>query len=283
MMHRIFTASLSLALLAALALPVGAAGPEESPDLIVPAPLTVQVDGEAVTSQVQIMVPLAPVAQALGYQVTWDNGVVLLDNGVNHTQVTIGVDRYVITTSNPDLIGMSAPFSLGPAPYVLDGTSYVPLGLFDALLGREDAVRVEGGVISISTGGTVQIPNPFVDCGSLAEAARLAGFSLSVPEAGPHVQRTIQVVEGDMIQVLDQSGAQEICIRKAPGAGDISGDYSAYPHQETASVGGSSVTLKGDGDTVSLAVWARDGYACSIQVTAPITREAMLQLVQGVQ
>lgn len=283
MMHRIFTSALSLALLAALALPVGAAGPEESPALIVPAPLTVQVDGEAVTSQVQIMVPLAPVAQALGYQVTWDNGVVLLDNAVNHTQVTIGVDRYVITTSNPDLIGMSAPFSLGPAPYVLDGTSYVPLGLFDALLGREDAVRVEGGVISISTGGTVQIPNPFVDCGSLAEAARLAGFSLSVPVAGPQVQRTIQVVEGDMIQVLDQSGAQEIRIRKAPGAGDISGDYSAYPHQETASVGGSSVTLKGDGDTVSLAVWARDGYACSIQVTAPITREAMLQLVQGVQ
>lgn len=227
MMHRIFTSALSLALLAALALPVGAAGPEESPDLIAPAPLTVQVDGEAVTSQVQIMVPLAPVAQALGYQVTWDNGVVLLDNGVNHTQVTIGVDRYVITTSNPDLIGMSAPFSLGPAPYVLDGTSYVPLGLFDALLGREDAVRVEGGVISISTGGTVQIPNPFVDCGSLAEAARLAGFSLSVPVAGPQVQRTIQVVEGDMIQVLDQSGAQEIRIRKAPGAGDISGDYSA--------------------------------------------------------
>ena len=283
MMHRIFTSALSLALLAALALPVGAAGPEESPALIAPAPLTVQVDGEAVTSQVQIMVPLAPVAQALGYQVTWDNGVVLLDIGVNHTQVTIGVDRYVITTSNPDLIGMSAPFSLGPAPYVLDGTSYVPLGLFDALLGREDAVRVEGGVISISTGGTVQIPTPFVDCGSLAEAARLAGFSLSVPEAGPQVQRTIQVVEGDMIQVLDQSGAQEVRIRKAPGAGDISGDYSAYPHQETASVGGSSVTLKGDGDTVSLAVWARDGYACSIQVTAPITREAMLQLVQGVQ
>ena len=283
MMHRIFTSALSLALLAALALPVGAAGPEESPDLIAPAPLTVQVDGEAVTSQVQIMVPLAPVAQALGYQVTWDNGVVLLDNGINHTQVTIGVDRYVITTSNPDLIGMSAPFSLGPAPYVLDGTSYVPLGLFDALLGREDAVRVEGGVISISTGGTVQIPTLFVDCGGLAEAARLAGFSLSVPEAGPQVQRTIQVVEGDMIQVLDHSGAQEIRIRKAPGAGDISGDYSAYPHQETASVGGSSVTLKGDGDTVSLAVWARDGYACSIQVTAPITREAMLQLVQDVQ
>ena len=49
MMHRIFTSALSLALLAALALPVGAAGPEESTDLIAPAPLTVQVDGEAVT------------------------------------------------------------------------------------------------------------------------------------------------------------------------------------------------------------------------------------------
>ena len=32
------------------------------------------------------------------------------------------------------------------------------------------------------TGETVQIPNPFVECETLGEAEKLAGFSISVPE-----------------------------------------------------------------------------------------------------
>lgn len=57
------------------------------------------------------MVPLRAVAEPLGFTVTWDNGSVLVDNGTIHTKVTIGVDRYTITTSKETLVGMSAPFS----------------------------------------------------------------------------------------------------------------------------------------------------------------------------
>ena len=70
------------------------------------------------------MIPLRAVAEPLGFTVTWDNGSVLVDNGIIHTKVTIGVDRYVITTSREDLVGMSAPFSLGAAPYVVEGVTY---------------------------------------------------------------------------------------------------------------------------------------------------------------
>ena len=82
-----------------------------------------------------------------------------------------------------------------------------------------------------------------------------------------------------MIQVLDQSGAQEIRIRKAPGAGDISGDYSAYPHQETASVGGSSVTLKGDDTGYVLALWSDGGFSYSIRLSLPLEPEAWLPII----
>lgn len=40
-----------------------------------------------------------------------------------------------MVTSDPELVGMSAPFSLGMPPCVVSDTAYVPLGLFDALLG----------------------------------------------------------------------------------------------------------------------------------------------------
>ena len=62
---------------------------------------------------------------------------------------------------------MSAPFSLGAAPYVVDGVTYVPLGLFNALLGnREGAVALEENTIVIRSGDT-ELANHFVSCATL--------------------------------------------------------------------------------------------------------------------
>lgn len=103
-----------------------------------------------------------------------------------HTQVVIGEDRYVITTSNEELVGMSAPFSLGAEPYVIDGVTYVPLGLFDALLrGEEDQISLDGNQIIIQT-QDVQLPNPFVECETMAQAEQLAGFSMTLPNMIPN-------------------------------------------------------------------------------------------------
>jgi hypothetical protein len=82
------------------------------------------------------MVPLRAVAEALGFEVTW-NGVeqsVHLTNGSVQTSVQIGVDSYFTATAVPGMVGMSAPQTLGAAPYMQNQQkTYVPAALFEML------------------------------------------------------------------------------------------------------------------------------------------------------
>lgn len=132
----------SLALAGALALPALAA------NVIAPAPDTkaeadlpdytyaISVNGQEVDASATVMVPLRALAESLGFTVTWDNGTILVDNGVIHTYVVLGQDSYTITTSNENLVGMSAPFPLGIAPFSVDNVTYVPPGAVQRSSGR---------------------------------------------------------------------------------------------------------------------------------------------------
>lgn len=111
----------------------------------------VEADGQSTGVNACLMVPLRAVAEPLGFTVTWDDGGVLVDNGTLHTRVVIGQDRYTLTTSRDGLVGMSAPFSLGAPPYVANGVTYVPVALFDALLGEGAVTVTDSGTISIQT------------------------------------------------------------------------------------------------------------------------------------
>ena len=152
------------ALCAALALSLAVTASAAEPMLISPDPAqdpaaepqtgyALRIDGEDAGVRACVMVPLRAVAEKLGFTVIWnEDGTILLDDGTMHASVTVGKDLYQVTTSNPDLVGMSAPFSLGVPPYTVNGATYVPLGLFDALLGsRQGAVTLEGGVICLNT------------------------------------------------------------------------------------------------------------------------------------
>lgn len=230
----------------------------------------IEVNGESVDALACVMVPLRAVAEPLGFTVTWDNGGVLVDNGTIHTRVTIGVDQYVITTSKEDLVGMSAPFSLGAAPYVVDGVTYVPLGLFSALLGnREGAVALEDNTIVIRSGDT-ELANPFVSCATLEEAEQIAGFALELPAQIPSWvnKTTIRAVDSALIEVTYGGQGRELTVRKGAGSEDISGDYTVYEHQETVTVDGCPVTIKGTDDQAAVAVWTRGGYTYAVS-TAP--------------
>ena len=149
-MKKLIALAVSLALMGSLAVAVLAA--DAAPDGAAPS-YTVVVDGTPVEGEAVVMVPLRSVAEALDFTVAWDGSRATVDTGDVHTDVVAGVDRYVLTTSHEDMVGMSAPLSLGVAPYRQDGVTYVPVGLFAALLGsREGAVSVEGGEIRISSG-----------------------------------------------------------------------------------------------------------------------------------
>lgn len=286
----------SLCALMALSLSVAAVA-VESPMLVSPGPVdeprpgyTLQIDGKDTGVQACIMVPLRAVAEKLGFEVVWNgDGTIFLDDGKMHSTITIGEDLYQVTTSVEGMVGMSAPFSLGMAPHIVNSTTYVPLGLFDALLGsRQGAVTMQEGTICLDTDplskGSVQIPNPLAEYETLADAAQAAGFELTVPEAvNGSDHRVFQAVENDLLEVIYRKGEDETArIRKAVGAEDISGDYNTYAQVDTATVNGAAVTLKGDSGKISLATWAAEGYTYSISVKGGILSADMTRLVSGI-
>ena len=293
-MKKLVTLALCAALFVSAA--TAALAVDTSPAPIAPAPeqdwgYAIYVDGKDTGKASCVIVPLRLFAEQLGFSVTWNgDGSILIDNGILHSRITIGTDMYQVVTSVEGQVGMSAPFSLGMAPFVMDGTTYVPLELFEVLLGnREGTVALENGVISFSTSeppeSAVQIPNPLTDCGSLAAAEELAGFRLSMPDGvGGSDRRIFRAAENHLLEVIYQKGKAETArIRKAPGSADISGDYTAYSDLTSISEGGVQITMKGDHGLVSLAIWTVGGYTYSVSVEDPISSDAMLRLAAQIQ
>lgn len=298
-MKKLLTGMISLALLAAMALPALAANGNL---LIAPAPgaspaaaedtaaagYAVEIDGEDSGVRAQVMVPLRAVAEKLGFTVAWDNGTVTVTGSERYAQLTAGVDQYFAAPTQEGMMGASL-FSLGCAPYVVNDATYVPVELFDALLGcKEGTVVLEGNTVKISTDpasmNAVQIPSPFTDRATLADAAKATGFSLIAPDQlEGYPQRMIQTMNDEMIQVIYQNGDSSVFIRKEAGSGDISGDYNQYAQSKTVDVNGSTVTMRGENGLVMVAIWENSGYTYAVTSDAGMGAAAMTALIQSVK
>lgn len=263
-----------------------------APDAELQTGYALRIDGEDIGVRACIMIPLRAVAEKLGFEVVWNgDGTIFLDDGTMHSTVILGEDLYQVTTSIEGAVGMSAPFSLGMAPYAVDGVTYAPLGLFDALLGsQQGAVTMENGAICLNTdplgnNESVQIPSPLQEYDTLAAAAEAVGFDLTAPASinGSNAQNFL-TISGEMLQVIYRKGEDETArIRKAAGAEDISGDYAAYPQVNTIAVNGAQVTLKGEAGKVSLATWTADGYTYAVSVMGGIPSADMTELVSAIR
>ena len=301
-MKKLLTAVLSLSLLGAAALPAFASDPESpmvvspGPEVIAPAPeedlaapgFAIEVDGEQANVRACVMVPLRDVAEKLGFTVAWDNGVVTVTGAERYVQLTVGENQYFAAPTQEGMLGASL-FPLSCAPYVADGSTYVPVELFDALLGCEEGtVTLEGNTVKINTdpsaADAVQIPNPFTDHTALEDAAKAVGFELSVPEkVSGSSRQCIQTMDSGMIQVFYGDEDHEVLIRKAPGSEDISGDYNVYTQVKTADVNGTAVTMKGEDSLVHLAIWTGGGYTYSVSARAGMSEADMTALVRSVK
>ncbi len=129
---------------------------------------------------------------------------------------------------------------------------------------------------------------PYLEVSSLEEAEEAAGFRMTVPETVLSGERvSIVVYDGNMIQVTygTEDGAETVCcIRKAEGTEDISGDYNEYTEVTTKILHGREVTLKGNDGTVSLAVWAADGYSYAVGLgDLTMTAEEMTEIIEDVE
>ncbi len=109
--------------------------------------------------------------------------------------------------------------------------------------------------------------SPFTDCKSLEEAEEVAGFDISIPDKieGYDAISYAAMQQDKLIQVdYSKDDNRYICIRKAVGDEDISGDYNAYKEETRTELDGRQVTFKGNDGKVSLATWTDGDYAYSL-------------------
>lgn len=102
-------------------------------------------------------------------------------------------------------------------------------------------------------GENAQIPNPWTwtEYASIEDAEATVGFDVTLPELpdGYALSYIQALTERGLLEITyENESGDELSIRKAPGDGDISGDYNDYAQSDTITVSDREVTLKGNDD-----------------------------------
>lgn len=251
------------------------------------SPYSLNINGKAANGEVLVLVPLRETAEQLGFKVSYNKGTILVDDGIMHTNLTIGENTYQVVTSNPDLVGMSAPFSLSSAPVMTNGKTYVPIELFVPLTGNDSSIiKTDGSAISISKKADtknedVQIPNPLTEHETLADLAKTVGFDVTLPTLDKAYKETAFIdISGTTADVRFADGEDTIIFRKAKDSDDISGDNKTYKENKTIAVKDVSVSVKGN-DGINTATWQKDGFTYSFSSDKAMTQDALVKAIEN--
>ena len=251
------------------------------------SPYSLNINGKAANGEVLVLVPLRETAEQLGFKVSYNKGTILVDDGIMHTNLTIGENSYQVVTSNPDLVGMSAPFSLSSAPVMTNGKTYVPIELFVPLTGNDSSIiKTDGSAISISKKADtknedVQIPNPLTEHETLADLAKTVGFDVTLPTLDKAYKETAFIdISGTIADVRFADDEDTITFRKAKGSDDISGDNKTYKENKTIAVKDVSVSVKGN-DGINTATWQKDGFTYSFSSDKAMTQDALVKATEN--
>lgn len=251
------------------------------------SPYSLNINGKAANGEVLVLVPLRETAEQLGFKVSYNKGTILVDDGIMHTNLTIGENSYQVVTSNPDLVGMSAPFSLSSAPVMTNGKTYVPIEPFVPLTGNDSSIiKTDGSAISISKKADtknedVQIPNPLTEHETLADLAKTVGFDVTLPTLDKAYKETAFIdISGTIADVRFADDEDTITFRKAKGSDDISGDNKTYKENKTIAVKDVSVSVKGN-DGINTATWQKDGFTYSFSSDKAMTQDALVKAIEN--
>lgn len=242
----------------------------------------------------RIMVPLTATSEALGFTVTWDNEKksAHMDNGRIQTDLTIGNDNYCAYSSKA--LGRTAPASLGAAPTIIGGSTYVPVEFYKILFTGSDSVSVKDNVISISTGSneskkasgsTAKIPCPIIGYSTLDEARKAIGFQFATPSILPdgYKMKDIVLINNELAEVFYFKRDRSILYRTAKGNDDISGNYNTFDKVKTITIGNMEVTIKGLNDSINLATWSKDGISFSLSLDEAVNEVELSTIIESIK
>lgn len=131
----------------------------------------------------------------------------------------------------------------------------------------------------------VQSGNPYAEYDTLEEAENTIGFEISVPDSyGGYTEPYYAVIEGKILEVQYYNGDDRgMIISKSRGSEDISGDFNEYNTVTETEVNGNIVTIKGNGDEFSLALWVSGDYSYSVSVSSGISENALKEIIEKIK
>ena len=128
------------------------------------------------------------------------------------------------------------------------------------------------------------IANGMVEVASKEELSEAVGFPVKSAQSLPFFPQSIYYISywGEMAQIDYANGGSTACFRQSLGEEDNSGDWSEYPAQKSLTVNGCAVTLKGEADSYTLAIWQDGTYSYSLSLSAGQPASGWESLVEGV-
>ncbi len=122
-----------------------------------------------------------------------------------------------------------------------------------------------------------------VDVGTLEELSAHVGFEVEELNGLPFEvkETTYTVYWQELAEIVYTGEGQTATFRKSVGTEDNSGNYNAYANVKNIQIGSLTVTLKGNGDAYTLAIWSADGYAYSASLSDGISEKEWRNLVDG--
>ena len=129
------------------------------------------------------------------------------------------------------------------------------------------------------------IANGMVEVTSKEELSEAVGFPVKSAQSLPFFPQSIYYTSywGEMAQIDYANGGSMACFRQSLGEEDNSGDWSEYPAQKSLTVNGCAVTLKGEADSYTLAIWQDGTYSYSLSLSAGQPASVWAGLIEGVQ
>lgn len=128
------------------------------------------------------------------------------------------------------------------------------------------------------------IANGMVEVTSKEELSEAVGFPVKSAQSLPFFPQSIYYTSywGEMAQIDYANGGSTACFRQSLGEEDNSGDWSEYPAQKSLTVNGCAVTLKGEADSYTLAIWQDGTYSYSLSLSAGQPASVWESIVEGV-
>lgn len=135
----------------------------------------------------------------------------------------------------------------------------------------------------IPTEGVVLGGNGIEEVADAAALGELVGFEIKEVTALPYQAEKVTYASywKKLAETTYAGEGHTLTLRQSVGEGDNSGDYNVYAVTEVREMDGRSVTLKGDGESWTLAIWSDGTYAYSAHAEPGFTLSEWERVIAG--